>query len=122
MTKTPSAGDELLARIRERRLAISTGRAMGVRLTQAGGYVGVKLRPPPPLEQFPVGKGWLELFAAGQRKAGAMAMEACRLAGRKITSQDKANRAVKADLRALGKERWWLIAKVKSGRPPAQRA
>lgn len=121
-TKQPSGADALTRLMQLRSQARREGRALGVRVTQAGGYVGVLLRPPPPLTDYPVGAGWLELFAAGRRDAGKMAREACHREGVRYAHQGKYDKRVKAELRALGKEHLWQVAKVKSGRPPARRS
>jgi hypothetical protein len=113
---SPSAGAALRAAILARQAARRSGVARGVRVTQARVLVGVRMRAAD-ASAAPAARAFEELFNAGERGAVGMALEACRLAGRSISSPDKASRAVRAELRAIGRESLWRRAKVKSGRP-----
>lgn len=120
--KQPSSGDELLEAQRALRRRMSAMPEHVVRCTQAGGYVGVRLRPPPPLQDHRLAAVWLEIYDAECRRLGRspglgrVSMAACKRLGLPITSQAKANDKCRAALVAAGRADWYRWAKVKSGR------
>lgn len=118
--------DELRRKIlalRER-MGIRVNADRPARAVQAivGGYVGVRLRPPPPLDDHPLAKVWIEHYTAECRRLGrspgltTVCMEACRLAGLSITSKAKANKKCERALIDAGRPDWFRWAKRKSGR------
>ena len=116
MARLPSSGDALQRKILAHRAAREAGKALSVGVSQIGLYVGVKRRTRP-LSDLPLASVFKTMADDGKKGSVAMALAACKATGRRITSPDKAARAVVAELEAAGLESLWRRSKVKSGRP-----